>query len=288
MKLSQTVGTVLISLVVSLAVVHFVSPTKGGGAVAQAKETAFDRVMSTNTIRCGYVLYEPFVRKDPNSGQFSGVAVDLMDEIGKLLNLNIEWTEEVGWATTVEGLRNNRYDAMCIGFWRQSVEAKHVFYTMPFAYSMARAVVRPDDHRFDQNLDRINQPDVRIVTYDGGLAAAITQRDFPKAKNQQAPNMVDYSQLFEDVATNKGDVLFAESAAVIAYQKSNPGRVRMLSGPPIRVLQNTLGFSQDERLKSMLDTVVIELVENGQMDKILDKYDPEQRLLMRIKRPGHP
>lgn len=288
MKLSQTVGTALISLMVSLAVVHFVAPTKGGAGVVAAKETAFDRIMRTNTIRCGYVLYEPFVRKDPNSGQFSGVAVDLMDEIGKLLNLNIEWTEEVGWATTIEGLRNNRYDAMCIGFWRQSVEAKHVFYTMPFAYSMARAVVRPDDHRFDQNLDRINQPDVRIVTYDGGLAAAITQRDFPKAKNQQAPNMVDYSQLFEDVATNKGDVLFAESAAVIAYQKSNPGRVRMLSGPPIRVLQNTLGFSQDERLKSMLDTVVIELVENGQMDKILNKYDPDQKMLMRLKRPGHP
>ena len=288
MKLSQTVGTALISLMVSLAVVHFVAPTKGGAGVVAAKETAFDRIIRTNTIRCGYVLYEPFFRKDPNSGQFSGVAVDLMDEIGKLLNLNIEWTEEVGWATMVEGLRNNRYDAVCIGFWRQSVEAKHVFYTMPFAYSMARAVVRPDDHRFDQNLDRINQPDVRIVTYDGGLAAAITQRDFPKAKNQQAPNMVDYSQLFEDVATNKGDVLFAESAAVIAYQKSNPGRVRMLSGPPIRVLQNTLGFSQDERLKSMLDTVVIELVENGQMDKILDKYDPDQKMLMRLKRPGHP
>lgn len=288
MKLSQTVVTALISLMVSLAVVHFVTPTKGGAGLVAVKETAFDRIMRTNTIRCGYVLYEPFVRKDPNSGQFSGVAVDLMDEIGKLLNLNIEWTEEVGWATMVEGLRNNRYDAVCIGFWRQSVEAKHVFYTMPFAYSMARAVVRPDDHRFDQNLDRINQPDVRIVTYDGGLAAAITQRDFPKAKNQQAPNMVDYSQLFEDVATNKGDVLFAESAAVIAYQKSNPGRVRMLSGPPIRVLQNTLGFSQDERLKSMLDTVVIELVENGQMDKILNKYDPDQKMLMRLKRPGHP
>jgi len=288
MKRSQTLATVFISLIISLAVVHFVSPIKKGDGVVQTKETVFDRIMRTNTIRCGYILYEPFVRKDPNSGQFSGVAVDMMAEIGKLLNLKIEWTQEVGWANTIEGLRNNHYDAMCVGYWRQSLEAKHVFYTMPFAYSMARAVVRPDDHRFDQNLERINQPDVRIVTFDGGLAAAITQRDFPQAKNQQAPNMVDYSQLFEDVATNKGDVLFAESAAVIAYQKSNPGRLRMLDGAPIRVLQNTIGIPQDERLKSMLDTVVIELVENGQMDKILDKYDPEQKMLLRIKRPGHP
>jgi hypothetical protein len=35
--------------------------------------------MHTNTIRCGYILYDPFVRKDPNSGQFSGVAVALHD-----------------------------------------------------------------------------------------------------------------------------------------------------------------------------------------------------------------
>jgi polar amino acid transport system substrate-binding protein len=288
MKLSQTVGTVLISLVVSLAVVHFVSPTKGGGAVAQAKETAFDRVMRTNTIRCGYVLYEPFVRKDPNSGQFSGVTVDLMDEIGKLLNLKIEWTEEVGWATTVEGLRNNRYDAMCIGFWRQSLESKHVFYTQPFSYSMVSVVARKDDHRFDQDLSRINRPDIRIAGADGDVANAIAQRDFPQAKIQQAPNMADYSQLYEDVATNKADVTFVENATTDAYLKQHADRLRRLDVPPIRVFQNTLGFSQDERLKSMLDTVVIELVENGQMDKILDKYDPEQRLLMRIKRPGHP
>ncbi len=288
MKLSQTVGTALISLMVSLAAVHFVAPTKGGAGVVAAKETAFDRIMRTNTIRCGYVLYEPFVRKDPNSGQFSGVAVDLMDEIGKLLNLKIEWTEEVGWATTIEGLRNNHYDVMCVGYWRQSLESKHVFYTQPFSYSMGSVIVRHDDHRFDNNLDRINQPDIRLATADGDVATAIAKRDFPKAKNQQAPNMTNFTQLFEDVASNKADVTFVDDAIFTAYNQKNPGHLRRLEVPPIRVYQNTLGFSQDERLKSMLDTVVIELVENGQMDKILDKYDPDQKMLMRLKRPGHP
>ncbi|MBU3656039.1 MAG: amino acid ABC transporter substrate-binding protein [Alphaproteobacteria bacterium] len=95
-------------------------------------------------------------------------------------------------------------------------------------------------------------------------------------------------RLFGGVASNKADVTFVDDAIFTAYNQKNPGRLRRLEVPPIRVYQNTLGFSQDERLKSMLDTVVIELVENGQMDKILNKYDPDQKMLMRLKRPGHP
>ena len=38
---------------------------------------------ATQTIQCAYILYEPAVMKDPNTGQMSGVVVDLMDEIAR-------------------------------------------------------------------------------------------------------------------------------------------------------------------------------------------------------------
>lgn len=252
------------------------------------KESTFDRVMRTNTIRCGYVLYEPFVRKNPNTGAFSGIAVDLMSEIGKLLNLKIEWQEEVGWATTIEGLKTNRYDVMCVGFWRQSLEAKYVYYTQPFSYSKVNVIARTDDHRFDHDLALINQPNIRIATSDGELAAAIAQRDYPLAKLQSLPNMSDPSQLLENIATHKADVTFIDDAIFATYRKHNPDKLRRLDTPPVRIFQNTLAFPQDEKLKSLLDTAVIELVENGQMNRILNQYDPDHSMLLRIKRPFEP
>ncbi len=289
MKLPHILLVLLLSIAAAAGTVQFMGGAQNGGAVtASAKETAFDRVMRTNTLRCGYVLYEPFVRKDPNTGAFSGVVVDMMDEMGKSLNLKIDWAEEVGWATTVEGLKTGRYDVMCVGFWRQSLEAKHVFYTLPFAYSKLGVIVRTDDHRFDNDLNLINQPEIRIASRDGDLSAAVAHRDYPNAKLQQAPNMTTDAQILEDVALKKGDVFFLEDINFNTYAKNNPGKLRRLDIPPVRVFQNTLAFLQDEKLKSLLDTVMIELVENGAMDKILDKYDPEKKMLLRIKRPGQP
>lgn len=259
---------------------------QGGVAPVSHKETAYERVMRTNTLRCGYVLYGPIVQKDPNTGEFSGIVVDLMNEIGNLLKIKIEWAEEVGWATTVEGLKTGRYDAICAGFWRQSVEAKHVFYTEPFSYSMVGALIRPDDFRFDNRLDLINDPNVKIVSSDGALASAIARRDFPKAQLLEYANLTDPGQLMEDVVSRKGDIIFVDSATMEQYLKSNPGRLRRLPGPPLRMFQNTLALPQDDiKLKSLLDTVIIELRDNGGMDRILDKYDPEHKQFLRIPKP---
>jgi ABC-type amino acid transport substrate-binding protein len=289
MRINNIVLVVLVSLITTFGAYRYLSVTgQRVTAELQKAETPFDRIMRTDTIRCGYVLYEPFVHKDPNTGVFSGVAVDLMDRIGTLLNLKIEWTEEVGWATTIEGLKTRRYDLMCVGFWRQSLEAKYMFYTQTFSYRRVGIIVRQDDHRFDKDQSRINQPDVRIVSSDGELASAIAHRDYPQAQLLEAPNMTDFTQRLEDITDNKADVTFIEDAITDVYLKNNPYKLRRLDVPPVRVFQNTLAFLPDERLKSMLDTAVIELVENGEMDRILDKYDPVNKMLLRIKRPGQP
>lgn len=79
-------------------------------------ESAYERVMRTQTIRCGYVVYPPAVIQDPNTGALSGIIYDVMQEAGNLLGLEIEWAEEVGWANTVETIRTGRTDAICVGF----------------------------------------------------------------------------------------------------------------------------------------------------------------------------
>ncbi|MEJ0062133.1 MAG: transporter substrate-binding domain-containing protein [Alphaproteobacteria bacterium] len=254
---------------------------------AAVRETAYDRVMRTNTLRCGYILYEPFVRKDPNSGKFSGIAVDLAEEIGRVADLKIEWTDEVGWGTTVEGLKTGRYDALCVGFWRLPTEGKHVFYTLPFSYSMVDVLTRADDTRFDADLALINQPDIRIISADGREDSIIARRDFPKAKLTELSNLAGDSDLMESVASGKADISFQEAATFERYLAANPDKLKKLPLPaPLRVYQNTFALPQDEKLKSMLDTAINVIVENGGMDIMLDKYDPGRKLLLRIKRPG--
>jgi hypothetical protein len=76
-----------------------------------AQDTVYDRVMKSQTIRCGYGLWSVYLHKDPNTGKMGGIYYDYMEALGKNLGLKIEWTEEVGWGDYIAGLKGDRFDA---------------------------------------------------------------------------------------------------------------------------------------------------------------------------------
>jgi ABC-type amino acid transport substrate-binding protein len=286
MRIINTFLILICALVAGYGGARLAAPPDKTASITQ-RESVYERVMRTSELRCGYMLYEPMVYKDPNSGTFSGVAVDLAAELGKLLNIKFIWAEETGWGTAIEGLRTGRYDALCVGFWRLAIEGKYLYYTQPFAYSLNEILVRANDTRFDGDLAAINAAQVRIVSVDGMEASRIARRDFAQAQLIELPNLQSDSDMMEAVANNKADVTFIEAATSDRYMSANPGKLKKLKLPaPIRIFQNTFALPQDERLKAMLDTALNELIENGGMDIILDRYDPTRKTLLRIKRPS--
>src|SRR4051812_48435106 len=75
------------------------------------KETAYERILRTGTLRCGYGIWPPvMLMKDANTGKISGVLVDITKEMAKALNLKVEWIEETGWAEWAEALKAHRFD----------------------------------------------------------------------------------------------------------------------------------------------------------------------------------
>src|SRR5438270_6559114 len=86
------------------------SCTQIGGNSNPAVGSLYDHVVSSGKLRCGYVIYNPGCIKDPNTGKLSGIGVEAMEIVAKKLGLRLEWTEEVGWGTMIEGLQSGRYD----------------------------------------------------------------------------------------------------------------------------------------------------------------------------------
>ncbi len=247
-------------------------------------ETAYQRVLRTNTLRCGYALYAPMLSKDPNTGEMSGIAADVIDAVAKSLDLKVEWTAEFGFATSISDLESNRFDLTCIGFWRLPLEAKRLTYTMPFLYSQMNPYVRSDDTRFGGDYSKINEASVRIISADGQMSSSVARTEFPEAQLIELPNMTPLSQQIEDVVAGKADVFMSESAAAEDYMSKNPGKVRKVSTDrPLRVYQNTFAMKMGENdLKTMLDSALIDVIENGEMDKILSKYDPENKIFKKV------
>jgi polar amino acid transport system substrate-binding protein len=241
----------------------------------QVAETALQRILRTKTIRCGYVVNAPYLIKNPNTGEFSGVAFDFMQAIAEELNVRLEWVEEVGWGTFQEGLNGNRYDAMCVPVWQSGSRAQVALLSKPLYYNALYATTRADNTRFDGDFDTINKPDVRVAVIDGDATQAVRKLRFPMAQEVANPQLSDESGLMLNIATQKADVGLQAIDGLKRYNQSAAVKLKLaLNGKPVRYFASTLAVKIGEHdLKAALDATIEALINSGQASQLVEKYE---------------
>ncbi len=247
-----------------------------------AQETAFERVMRTRTIRCGYATWNPILYKDLKTGEVKGISHDVMEEIGKKLDLKIEWAEETTWGTIIEGLASGRYDAICNGIGALPQRARAADFTEPFLYGGVYIAVRAGETRF-KKADDIDRPDVRFSVLDGEAFSYLAPKRFPKVQIIALPQLTDWSSVFQDIVANKADVAGVTYSDFLIYDKTNPGKVKIIDkANPVLVYPVAFGLPQgDVALKAMIDAAVNELLSEGTVERAKRAYttSPEEFLL---------
>ncbi|HPQ50951.1 MAG TPA: transporter substrate-binding domain-containing protein [Alphaproteobacteria bacterium] len=248
-------------------------------AQAEEKESAYERVIRTGTIRCGYIAWKPYFYyqdlNDPSSK--TGISFDLMNTIGKTLDLKIEWTEEVGWGNIGEGLKAGRYDMACVSMWPDAPKYKNFLLTRPMYYSAIYSWVRADDNRFDGDINKINKPDVKIAAVDGAFSYNLAKEIFPDAGIASISPMAQSAEYYMTVVSGKADIINTDSDEMAAFLENNAGKLRMVKDvEPLRLYPHVMGIPADSpQMKDMVDSALGFLIDNGFMDGIVKKYNLE-------------
>jgi ABC-type amino acid transport substrate-binding protein len=265
-----------------LAAALFVFP-----AMTQEKgETTFARVMRTQTIRCGYGVWNPLIIKDPNTGALSGIFYDYLETLGKELHLKIEWNDNLTWSDWIIGLNSGRYDAACMGIWPLASNARSVDFTIPLFYHAMYAYARADDARFDKSLDAANNKDITFVGQDGAIQQALVPLMFPNAKLLSVPDIAAQTDVFLNVADKKADILIADKITAESFSAANPGKIKQVPGAPLAHYANTIGVKTgDDDFRRMLDNATRDLMNRGVIDAILKKYEKYPDSFIRAARP---
>lgn len=271
--------------VLVFAVGNWLSSRQGASALQSAealakadrndnRESVFDRVMRTKTIRCGYFIRAGFLMKDVNTGAFSGIAHDYVEELAKSLSLKVEWAEEIGLGDVAAALQSGRVDAQCSVVWPTSARARAMDFVSPIAITPMVTVVRADESRFTGDYAQLNDAQFSAAFVDGSTMALVTQRRFPNAKPHSLPQLTALSEALIEVAENKADFALADSYLAYDFIQKNPGKLKILSLQPLGVYTNALFIKQDEyKFKRMLDVATDELIMTGVIDRIIKKYD---------------
>jgi ABC-type amino acid transport substrate-binding protein len=246
-------------------------------------ESAYERVIAGGTLRCGYTPWPTLIDVDPNTKQISGTFYDYMNELARVMEIKIEWTLETTFAEIPEALNTGKIDAHCAGGWTNPIRGKFIDATVPISYQYVAAFARADDNRFDNKLEAINDPAIKISTVDGESASVIAATSFPKAQTVSNPQGTEGVQMLLDVITAKADVAFTETSMLQRVLKENPGKIKQVKSPyPLQIFGNVIWLKKgEESLKNSLDLATMQLINDGTIEKILSKHETSPGLFLR-------
>lgn len=238
------------------------------------KESAFDRVVRTGTLRCGYNFWEPGLVYDEQNKKLWGYYKDVLDAFEKESGITVEWAHIVDWGNVQAELQTGRIDAMC-AMWNTSLESRVFRFTRPFGYQTVEAIVRADDTRFDTDLGEANTPDIKIAVIDNATQDFIARSDFPEAQRNSLTLLSSNAELLMHVESGKSDMTFTNPGIFQGYARTNPGKLkRAAPGVNLRVYGNSLTLGLDEeKLANLLNVSFGHLINTGVIDRLVDTYN---------------
>lgn len=270
-KWLKIVGIIVLTVLVSLITVKFSSSSIKNSS----GNSTYDKVVSSGTIRACYLIYPPASIKDPNTGKLSGVFVETLNKAAENMGLKVDWNTEVGWGDMIEALNSNKCDIVGSPAWSNSTRGKSAEFSQPIYYSAINAYVRANDNRFNSDITIANNSNYKLATVDGETSQLIASRQFPNAKTLQLPQLTDVSQMLLNVVDSKADMAFLEPTVANAYIKNNPGKVKNVSiVKPVVIYGNIMLIKKGEfTFKSAIDNAIIELLNNGYIDSVINNYE---------------
>jgi polar amino acid transport system substrate-binding protein len=282
----KTFLTVLAAVIIAVIATHYMPHLSARDDVTVppvVAQSAYQDVLQKGVLRCGYFEEAPFLMKDPNTGKMSGIAVELTETIGKELGLKIDWVSEINFGTFPQDLANRRFDAVCADVFTLPRAGK-VDYTTPFALVPVYGYVRSGDARFDGDLMTHDWSSTKVAALDGEGATTAAMKLLPKAQFVRLPQSSQIAEMLQSVAQGKADIAFVMPSVFAEFAKTNPNVLQQVqSTAPLYTFGVGMALKPEEPgLKNMLDNTIRQLVTSGELNRIIDTYDPT-RFFKRIE-----
>lgn len=276
-------------LLLSLLIIIFSFPVL---ADDDKKETAFERVMRTGVIRCGYYVFPPVTNRDPNTNEMSGFSVDMMNILAERASLKIEWTEEVTFGNWVPAMQANRFDVVCTPMWPDLPQAKVVSFTHSLFYAGKYPAVLEKNPRINpkMTIKNLNNETFTFVAQEGNVTLNTTKNTVPNAKLYVLSANADGGEFYQALATKKADAVITDANGIGQWNTNNPENKMIFLdiSHPVSIQQFPLVVKRGESdLLEFLNLAIDEMNNAGEIDKILYKWEPEPgKTYLRVANPA--
>src|SRR5690606_36215166 len=145
---------------------------------AQERDTLLQRIKQSGVIHVCQAPYPPYNLKNPKTGEWEGLNVDLVKEIASFLKVKIEDVDS-SFSTLIPSLTTQKCDISAAATYVTPARAEQVLFTTSYASDTKTAFV-PVDSPVQTYAD-LDKPNITIATRSGTAEEAFARHFFPQA-----------------------------------------------------------------------------------------------------------
>lgn len=237
-----------------------------GAAPASAQDSALERINDAKTLRVGWAVWHPYVFRNPKNNKIEGISYELVNELGKAMNVKVEWVED-SWSTLPAGLQANKFEItnlMAITPPREKV----VDFSSAVTQHGLSLIAPQAEVAKTKSWKEWDRPDVKIAVTLGANSDMFVTQQFKRAE------IVRLKSVPENVLALVSGRVHAHASTIDALksiQKQHPN---------LGIVPGSFGSSEvafalpkgDAKLQGRVNKFIAEAKRKGRVTELLKKY----------------
>lgn len=241
-----------------------------GPGKADQQDALLQQIKKNGVIRVCQAAYPPYNVKNPQSGDWEGLNVDIVKQIAAFLSVKIENVDS-SFATLIPSLLTKKCDVSAAATYVTPARAEQVLFSTPYASDTKVAFVPINSpvHTYAE----LDQPNITIVTRSGTAEEAFAKRFFKQAKIKLTTSDATQAHLL-DVAAGRSDAAFAGRTGGIMFLKQNPNiKLRLIEDKQLDPSRFALMIPAGEyQLQQYLNVSLAALKDSGKLDELINHW----------------
>ena len=243
------------------------------GGPAQAQEKLWEKVQSEGELKIGAAVAAPHAIRDPKSGEWSGVAIDVLRQFAETLEVELNVVDTT-WDNIIAGMQAGKWD-IAVALNRTPRRALAINYSAPYWFYQISLVYNKDNEKIESGWKSLADFDKEGVTIAVMSGTAQDHSITPMIQHATISRLPDFDASRMAVISRRADVLADDADGNMLFAESNPEwSATVIPDPAIAKQGIAFGFRETVSLEEIqaLDILIEELRAVGVMDQWMDQY----------------
>jgi polar amino acid transport system substrate-binding protein len=216
--------------------------------------------------------YTPLNFADPKTGEGVGWEYDAFNEIGKRLNLKIEW-KLASWDTMIEAVRAGQFDVGMDGITITDERKKQVDFSDPYMTSEQFMLVRAAENRFTDAKSFAANKDLLIGAQAGttNFYVAVNNVLDGNEKNPRVKLFDTFGASVQALKSGDVDLVLMDKTSAAGYMGASPNSFKIV-GEPLGTEEFGFIFKPGSDLVAPVNAAIKAMKDDGTIEKLNQKW----------------